>query len=119
MDGTRSRERSAAQAEGRAHRVVSSIGSAGSALEGTPVPLRGTNVTGTGTEVGTAPWQQRAAIDVPLHHPHRQDLLHEQWQRRLGQIAHVRGLRLPANRTDGVHRTRVERRPVGEVVVSR
>lgn len=64
-------------------------------------------------------WRQRASIDVPLCHPHRQDLLHEQWQRRLGHLAHVRRLRLPADRTRGVHRTRVERRSVGEVAVSR
>ncbi|MGW1754049.1 helix-turn-helix domain-containing protein [Streptomyces mirabilis] len=64
-------------------------------------------------------WRQRASIDVPLRHPHRQDLLHEQWQRRLGHLAHVRQLRLPADRTRGVHRTRVERRLVGDVAVSR
>ncbi|MER5901528.1 helix-turn-helix domain-containing protein [Streptomyces mirabilis] len=64
-------------------------------------------------------WRQQASIDVPLRHPHRQDLLHEQWQRRLGHLAHVRQLRLPADRTRGVHRTRVERRLVGEVAVSR
>ncbi|MFG2364763.1 helix-turn-helix domain-containing protein [Streptomyces mirabilis] len=64
-------------------------------------------------------WRQRASIDIPLRHPHRQDLLHEQWQRRFGHLAHVRQLRLPADRTRGVHRTRVERRLVGEVAVSR
>ncbi|MER5941619.1 helix-turn-helix domain-containing protein [Streptomyces sp. NPDC001928] len=64
-------------------------------------------------------WRQRTSIDVPLHHPQRQDLLHEQWQRRLGHLAHVRRLRLPADRTRGVHRTRVERRLIGEIAVSR
>ncbi|WP_051741629.1 helix-turn-helix domain-containing protein [Streptomyces xylophagus] len=64
-------------------------------------------------------WRQRAAIDIPLRHPRRQDLLHEQWQRGLGHLAHVRRLRLPADATRGVHRTRVERRLVGEVAVSR
>ncbi|MER5787868.1 AraC family transcriptional regulator [Streptomyces sp. NPDC001980] len=65
------------------------------------------------------PWRHRAAIDVPLQHPHRQDLLHEQWRRRFGHLAHVRQLRLPADRTAGTHRTRVEHRLVGEVAVSR
>ncbi|MFF2130250.1 helix-turn-helix domain-containing protein [Streptomyces olivochromogenes] len=68
---------------------------------------------------GAAAWRQRASIDVPLHHPRRQDLLHEQWRHRLGHIAHVGHLRLPADRTAGIHRTRVERRLVGEVAVSR
>ncbi|MGW7540813.1 AraC family transcriptional regulator [Streptomyces sp. NPDC054770] len=66
-----------------------------------------------------APWRHRASIDVPLHHPHRQDLLHEQWRRRFGHLAHVRQLRLPADRTAGTHRTRVEHRLVGDVAVSR
>ncbi|MFF7191015.1 hypothetical protein ACFZAR_38735 [Streptomyces sp. NPDC008222] len=69
--------------------------------------------------VDVAAWRQRAPLDVPLHHPHRQDLLHEQWQRRLGHRAHVRHPRLPANRTAGVHRTRVEHRLVGGVADSR
>ncbi|MFI6404537.1 helix-turn-helix domain-containing protein [Streptomyces sp. NPDC050548] len=74
----------------------------------------------TGTQTAdAAEWRQRASIDVPLRHPHRQDLLYEQWQRGLGHLAHVRQLRLPADRTRGVHRTRVERRLVGEVAVSR
>jgi len=68
---------------------------------------------------GAAEWRQWASIDVPLRHPHRQDLLHEQWQRRFGHLAHVRRLRLPAETTGDVHRTRVERRLVGEVAVSR
>ncbi|MFJ9709129.1 hypothetical protein [Streptomyces sp. NPDC101234] len=67
----------------------------------------------------TAASRQRAVIDIPPHHPRRQDLLHEQWQRRLGHLAHVGRLRLPADRTAGVHRTRVERRMVGEAAVSR
>ena len=69
--------------------------------------------------VDTAGWRQWTSIDVPLRHPHRQDLLHEQWRRRLGHLAHVRQLRLPADRTRGVHRTRVEHRLVGEVAASR
>ncbi|WP_167449954.1 helix-turn-helix transcriptional regulator [Streptomyces hyaluromycini] len=69
--------------------------------------------------VDGAPWRNRASIAVPLQHPHRQDLLHEQWQRRFGHLAHVRQLRLPADRTAGMHRTRVERRLVGDVAVSR
>jgi AraC-like DNA-binding protein len=74
----------------------------------------------TGREpTGLAPWRHRASIDVPLHHPDRQDLLHEQWRRRFGHLGHVRQLRLPADRTAGTHRTRLDQRMVGDVAVSR
>lgn len=62
---------------------------------------------------------QRAAIEVPLHHPHRQDLLREEWRRQLGHLSHVRHLRLPPARAGGVYRSRVERRLVGDVAMSR
>jgi hypothetical protein len=100
------------------------------------VPRQGTRVTQAQTQtqartpaqtqtqtqaqtIDAAGWRQRVSIEVPLRHPHRQDLLHEQWRRGLGHLAHVRQLRLPDDRTGGVHRTRVERRLVGEVAVSR
>ncbi|MFJ8848571.1 helix-turn-helix domain-containing protein [Streptomyces cyaneofuscatus] len=59
-----------------------------------------------------------ARIDVPLHHPHRHDLLRQEWRRQMGHFTHVRDLRLPPTNAGGVYRSRVERRLVGDVAVS-
>ncbi len=64
-------------------------------------------------------WRHRTSIAVPLHLPHRQDLLREEWSRRLGHIGHVRNLRLPTDGPTGVYRTRVDHRLIGDVAVSR
>ncbi|MFI7000422.1 helix-turn-helix domain-containing protein [Nocardia sp. NPDC050175] len=60
----------------------------------------------------------RAEIEVPLHHPHRQDLLRREWRQQMGHLPHVRNLTLPHTNAHGLYRSRVQRRLVDDVGVS-